>query len=264
MTSELVTLLAALGAGIVLSLGVLFWWINRAPTIARTGEALPLFGGVTPGERISLPAPAPTPRPAPLPTPSPVRAPTSAPVFAPREAPPESAPPRPRPVIREFVSGVVPAPVSSAPEPPAAVVAGSATVVNAAGVPGTMVEGHALRFSVPADGTLQFLPGRFEIGSGLDAGREIRFVRVDGPGGTEVTFGRAEGELYRHIQLRDKTVSRAHARMQFEQGGWYLENLSMTNPVVHNGSEMPASERRRLADGDRVEMGEVQFTFRGR
>jgi pSer/pThr/pTyr-binding forkhead associated (FHA) protein len=137
-------------------------------------------------------------------------------------------------------------------------------VVSSAGVPGTMVEGHALRFSVPAEGTLQFLPGRLEIGAGLDAGREIRFVRVEGPNGIEVTFGRAEGELYRHIQLRDKTVSRSHARLQWRDHVWYLQNLSHTNPVVHNGVEMAGDAVQPLADGDSLEMGEVLFTFRSR
>jgi predicted component of type VI protein secretion system len=70
--------------------------------------------------------------------------------------------------------------------------------------------------------------------------------------------------LYKHIQLRDMTVSRAHARMHFALGTWYLQNLSQTNPVVHNGVEMPAALERPLADGDRIEMGEVLFTFRER
>jgi hypothetical protein len=297
MSSDFVTLLAALGSGVVLLVGFAVWWINRSPTFERTDGALPLFGGVTPGERV--PAPAPEPRatrrlepsspapyaaaPAPLSAAVPVAASAapSAPAYAsayasayatpyataPSPAEAES-PARPRPVIREFVSGVAPVAVAaaplSAPESDVGVAPPVAPVVNADGVPGTMVEGHALRFSVPADGTLQFLPGRFEIGSGLDAGREIRFVRVDGPNGTEVTFGRADGELYRHIQLRDKTVSRAHARMHFDHGAWHLENLSQTNPVVHNGEAMPSSVSQRLSDGDRVEMGEVQFTFRER
>jgi pSer/pThr/pTyr-binding forkhead associated (FHA) protein len=127
-----------------------------------------------------------------------------------------------------------------------------------------MVEGHTLRFSVPAEGTLQFLPGRLEIGAGLDAGREIRFVKVDGPNGIEVSFGRAEGELYRHIQLRDKTVSRSHARLVWRDGTWWLQNLSHTNPVVHNGMEMAGDAIQGLSDGDRVEMGEVLFTYRSR
>jgi pSer/pThr/pTyr-binding forkhead associated (FHA) protein len=139
-----------------------------------------------------------------------------------------------------------------------------APVVSDAGVPGTMVEGSAVRFSVPAEGTLQFLPGRLQIGSGLDAGREIRFVRVPGPDGTTVTFGRTEGALYRHIQLRDKTVSRQHAVMQWRDGHWYLRNLSHTNPVARNGVLLDIIDALCLDDGDRIEMGEVIFTFRSR
>ena len=139
-----------------------------------------------------------------------------------------------------------------------------APVVSATGVPGTMVEGHLLRFSEPAEGTLQFLPGRLEIASGIDTGREIRFVRVPGPNGLEVTFGRSEGELYKHIQLRDQTVSRSHARLRLEEGRWHLFNYSQTNPVVHNGQLLGNDAEQPLDDGDRIEMGEVLFTFRSR
>lgn len=143
-------------------------------------------------------------------------------------------------------------------------IAANTPVVNNAGVPGTMVEGQLLRFSVPAEGTLQFLPGRLEIAAGLDAGREIRFVNVPGPDGTIVTFGRSDGELYRHIQLRDQTVSRSHARMRLVDSRWQLLNLSQTNPVVHNGRVLDSGEEHALDDGDRIEMGEVLFTFRSR
>ncbi len=136
--------------------------------------------------------------------------------------------------------------------------------VAAYGVPGSMIEGHLVRFSVPAEGTLQFLPGRLEIAAGRDTGREIRFVRVPGPNGAEVTFGRSEGELYRHVQLRDQTVSRSHARMRLLDGTWHLLNLSQTNPVVHNGRALTGGEERPVADGDRIEMGEVLFTFKSR
>ncbi len=132
------------------------------------------------------------------------------------------------------------------------------------GVPGTMIEGERLRFSVPAEGTLQFLPGRLQIAAGLDSGREIRFVNVPGPEGATVTFGRSEGAMYRHIQLRDQTVSRSHARMQLVDGQWELRNLSRTNAVVHNGRELATGEQQLLQDGDRIEMGEVLFTFRDR
>lgn len=152
----------------------------------------------------------------------------------------------------------------SAPPPVAPAAASNGNGVFADGVPGSMVEGHRLRYSTPAEGTLQFLPGRLEITSGLDTGREIRFVRLPGPSGTEVTFGRNEGPLYRHIQLRDQTVSREHARMTLIDGHWLLTNLSKTNPVAHNGRVLGPGEHQLLTDGDRLDMGEVIFSFRSR
>lgn len=150
---------------------------------------------------------------------------------------------------------------------------------------GEAVEGASVRFWRPADGTLQFLPGRLEIAAGRDAGQEIRFVRTGGPDGTCITFGRADGPPYRHVQLREPTVSRSHARMVLEPsaqgagvssrttpgpngGRWRLENLSSTNPVVVNGRSLDldggASNSVILSEGDRIEMGEVAFVFRER
>lgn len=122
----------------------------------------------------------------------------------------------------------------------------------------------SVHFAVPMDGTLQFLPGRLEIVSGQDRGREIRFVRHPGPDGTEVTFGRNEGAPYRHVQLRDQTVSRLHARMRRADGGWVVTNLSTTNPVALNGRTLGDGEEQLLVDDDRIEMGEVVFRFRNR
>ena len=152
-------------------------------------------------------------------------------------------------------------------------------------VSGAAVDGASVRYWRPADGTLQFLPGRLEVIAGRDAGQEIRFVRTPGPDGTKVTFGRAEGAPYRHVQLREPTVSRAHACMMLDartpapaegagRGGsngdsgaprWRLENLSATNPVVVNGRPLAADEGPAsfavLSEGDRIEMGEVVFRF---
>ncbi len=125
-------------------------------------------------------------------------------------------------------------------------------------------DGQAVRFNVPVDGTLQFLPGRLEIISGQEPGREIRFVRLPDAADPEITFGRNEGALYRHVQLRDATVSRLHARMVMRNGAWTLTNLSTTNPVMHNGAVLGDGEAQVLADNDRVEMGEVVFRFRAR
>jgi FHA domain-containing protein len=144
-------------------------------------------------------------------------------------------------------------------------------------VDGEAVDGASVRYWRPADGTLQFLPGRLEVIAGRDAGQEIRFVRTPGPDGTRVTFGRAEGAPYRHVQLREPTVSRTHARMTLEasagnsnrmpsdSGRWRLENLSATNPVVVNGRPLAADGSAAgsvsLGEGDRIEMGEVVFRF---
>jgi pSer/pThr/pTyr-binding forkhead associated (FHA) protein len=142
-----------------------------------------------------------------------------------------------------------------------------------------------VRYWRPADGTLQFLPGRLEIAAGRDIGQDIRFVRTEGPDGTRITFGRADGAPYRHVQLREPTVSRAHAQMVYEQiplasngsgsrgttgAGfhWRLENLSSTNPVSVNGRVLNAQGGPTasviLAEGDRIEMGEVAFIFHSR
>ena len=118
-------------------------------------------------------------------------------------------------------------------------------------------------------GTVQFLPGRLEVVQGRGVvGQEVRFVRPERPTDRAVvTFGRAEGPPYRHVQLKVPTVSRLHARMSLEPGSgtWRLENLSSTNPVSVNGADLPeGAPAVALADGDRVEMGEVVFTFRAR
>ena len=151
----------------------------------------------------------------------------------------------------------------------------AATAMPNDAVAGAAVDGALVRYWRPADGTLQFLPGRLEVIAGRDAGQEIRFVRTPGPDGTRVTFGRAEGAPYRHVQLREPTVSRAHARMTLETGsgsdgrsnasGWRLENLSATNPVVVNGRPLATDGGDgcsvMLGEGDRIEMGEVVFRF---
>jgi hypothetical protein len=55
--------------------------------------------------------------------------------------------------------------------------------------------------------------------------------------------------------------------MALEPGAdqWTLENLSSTNPVAVNGADLAAGDAPLgLADGDRIEMGEIVFVFRAR
>jgi hypothetical protein len=118
------------------------------------------------------------------------------------------------------------------------------------------------RVQRPAERTLQFLPGRFEVVAGKGLGSEIRFVRTGGPDGSTITIGRSEGPAYRHIQLDVPTVSRRHAHMRWDGSRWSLTNLSATNPVSINGVALPGEGTAiDLVDGDRVEMGEVTFRF---
>jgi hypothetical protein len=131
--------------------------------------------------------------------------------------------------------------------------------------PPTDPKSSSRRSHRPADGTLQFLQGRFEVIEGREIGQEIRFVRQPGTATTEVTFGRQDGVPYKHVQLHEPTVSRLHAKMTLEDKDWRLTNLSATNPVSVNGVALGADHGSVvLADGDRVELGEVVFRFRAK
>lgn len=122
-----------------------------------------------------------------------------------------------------------------------------------------------LRLERPQDGTLQFLPGRLEVVEGGEDGQEIKFVRTPGPDGTTITFGRAEGAQYRHVQLHVPTVSRMHAKLFLDGKSWSMVNLSETNPVVVNGLPLAGEGSSViLREGDRIEMGEVVFRFRAK
>jgi hypothetical protein len=113
------------------------------------------------------------------------------------------------------------------------------------------------------EGTLQLLPGRLLPAGGERAGgQEIRFVRL--PGRPRFTLGRAEGAAPSHIQLPAPTASRMHAYMEFEKDHWMIGNLSATNPVLVNGEPLDREVAVRLEDGDRLELGELAFIFRGR
>jgi hypothetical protein len=120
-----------------------------------------------------------------------------------------------------------------------------------------------VHFHRPPEGTLQLLPGRLEIVGGTDRVDEIRFVRVPGREPV-VTFGRSDGEPHTHVRLNALTVSRVHAAMRFQDGSWYIENRSTTNPVMVNGAPLPLAGGSpvKLADGDTMELGEVIFRFR--
>jgi pSer/pThr/pTyr-binding forkhead associated (FHA) protein len=121
---------------------------------------------------------------------------------------------------------------------------------------------ETIRLPTAADGTVQLLPGMLVMTVGPEVGKEFRFLRVAGQVVPELTIGRASGPQYRHIQLPAATVSRMHARIRFEGGAWRIANLSATNPARVNGRELPSMEEIVLVDGDRIELGEVELSYR--
>jgi len=128
-----------------------------------------------------------------------------------------------------------------------------------------LVQGSQVRFFRAEEGTLEFLPGRLEVVAGDDVGQEIHFARQVGDEDITITFGRSEGPPLRHVQLLDPTVSRQHARMTFAGQRWHLSNMSTTNAVMLNGAALPDhGDGITLQDGDRLEMGAVQFVFHAR
>lgn len=78
----------------------------------------------------------------------------------------------------------------------------------------------------------------------------------------EFVLGRACENSSPGIRLSSRTVSALHARLTCEGEGYYLENLSKTNPTFVNGRAIGDGEKRLLRDGDRIDLGEVSVSFR--
>ena len=121
---------------------------------------------------------------------------------------------------------------------------------------------ETIRLPTAADGTVQLLPGSLVMKEGPEPGREYRFLRIGSQPVPELTIGRTSGPPYRHIQIAAATVSRMHARIRYEDGVWRVCNLSTTNPLRVNGREVEAMDEVSLADGDRIQIGEVELNYR--
>jgi hypothetical protein len=120
---------------------------------------------------------------------------------------------------------------------------------------------ETVRFVRPTDEVVQLLPGHLEVLSGDTRHQEIRFVRVAGQQ-PHLILGRNPGRSPQHVALNSSTVSRQHARLAYSGGKWVVANLSTTNPVVVNDQELTNLDgERQLADGDRIELGEVVLRF---
>ena len=169
-----------------------------------------------------------------------------------------SAPPEPAPAPQQSSSFAPPPPPTAQP----------ARAMSDRGVPIALdsdgqvpATSETVRFVRPADEVVQLLPGHLEVVSGDAKQQEIRFVRVQGQQ-PQLILGRNPGRSPQHIALNSSTVSRQHARLAYSGGKWAVANLSQTNPVVVNDQELTTLDgERQLADGDRIELGEVVLRF---
>jgi len=80
-------------------------------------------------------------------------------------------------------------------------------------------------------------------------GREIAITQ------RHVALGRSQ-EC--EIRLADPNVSRRHAEIRREEGGFYLVDLGSTNGTALNGLKI---DRARLEPGDRIVVGTTELTF---
>jgi pSer/pThr/pTyr-binding forkhead associated (FHA) protein len=83
-------------------------------------------------------------------------------------------------------------------------------------------------------------------------GRQLN-LRAD----ASTSFGRATDN---DVVLPDKSISRRHATIMPGEGGFYLRDLQSQNGTYVDDQRV---NEYLLRDGDRVQLGDLQFTFRG-
>lgn len=74
----------------------------------------------------------------------------------------------------------------------------------------------------------------------------------------EITFGRDPDN---DIQVPLTTVSRQHARIFFEQGDYFLEDLNSTHGTKHNDTHLGKHEKKLLRDGDEISIMSFSVKF---
>lgn len=182
------------------------------------------------------------------------------PPYVPRAAPPDDGLTRPQ-LIQErgvAVEAVTVASAVGASTAATAPVEGPTLAINRRRIP----RSRPAPDSAAAAGTLRMLPGRLVPEDRQALRDDIRFIALDTTGEQRFTLGRGDGPLHEHIQIAAPTVSRRHASMVYAAGVWSIANLSETNPVRVNGTELRGPEDLPLAEGDLVEMGDLVLRFR--
>ena len=73
-----------------------------------------------------------------------------------------------------------------------------------------------------------------------------------------ITLGRDPSN---DIQVPLTTVSRHHARILYERGDYFLEDLGSTHGTQHNGRPLPPGEKRLLRAGDQIAVVSFHIVF---
>lgn len=84
--------------------------------------------------------------------------------------------------------------------------------------------------------------------------------RMWGVGESPVTIGRGTGKRENTVDLNDRTVSRAHATIYFEDERFYLRPDTSSSPIRVNGT--PLSDTQELGNGALIQLGQQLLRFR--
>lgn len=75
----------------------------------------------------------------------------------------------------------------------------------------------------------------------------------------ETRIGKEERQA--DICIAKDVISRIHARIQKEEGEYYVTDLDSTNGTYVNGRRIASTEKVRLQQGDRVSFANVEYIF---
>lgn len=81
-------------------------------------------------------------------------------------------------------------------------------------------------------------------------------IKIDKP---LYLIGKKAGEVDGCISL--KTVSRVHARIELEQGSYYMEDMNSTNGTFLNGERLEYRQKVKLKAKDRISFGMAEYVF---
>jgi two-component system NtrC family sensor kinase len=70
-----------------------------------------------------------------------------------------------------------------------------------------------------------------------------------------LTIGRDQTNL---LSLDDTQASRRHARLEFNNGVWFVTDLNSANGVFVNGERV---RRQALSHGDQIQIGQTMLVF---